>query len=598
MMDQIRIVQEGDGCWLVVVGNDVSPSTSARVHALQRATEALDPAWLVETVPGYCSLGLIVQPLHASPGEVEGLVSAAARSVTAASPVQSRTVTIPVCYGGAYGPDMEIVCRHSGFSQQEVVKRHVAVGYQCSMLGFLPGFPYLMGLDPQLATPRLATPRATVPAGSVGVAGAQTGVYPVSSPGGWNIIGRTPLTLFDPSREQPSLVQAGDVVRFSPISLEEFKHKQSNESVRYPRIHNVAEQEANGCDVLEPGMLTTVQDDGRWGLQNMGVPVSGAMDRQALALGNLLVGNEEGAAALEITLSGPHLAFTTDALVAVTGADMGLQVDGHDIPAWTTVLIRAGSVLSMAGSPGAGCRAWLCAAGGIDVPDVLGSRSTLLRAALGGFKGRALRTGDRLHLRPLIPQAERLDGFSCLVGLRPPYVVEAPVPVLPGPQTDALTPGARQAFLNTTWTVSSASDRMGCRLEGPRLDLEGSADVISEVIPEGAVEVTGSGVPIVMLADRQTTGGYVKPFVVASAALGWLAQRRPGDSVRFRMCSLDDAREMLEQQSSARKELIRLQAVWRQCRAGGTLHVTVNGIRHVVEWQDVTPLEVDHEHGS
>jgi antagonist of KipI len=333
-------------------------------------------------------------------------------------------------------------------------------------------------------------------------------------------------------------------------------------------------------------------------VQHMGVPVSGAMDRQALALGNLLVGNEEGAAVLEITLSGPRVAFTTGALVAVTGADMGLQVDGRDVPAWTAVLVRAGSVLSMVGSTGAGCRAWLCVAGGIDVPDVLGSRSTLLRAALGGFEGRALRMGDSLHLRPLTWQARRLDGFSCPVGLRPSYAVDTPVPVLPGPQTESLTPAARQAFLDATWTVSNASDRMGCRMEGLRLDLEGSADVISEVIPEGAVEVTGSGLPIVMLADRQTTGGYVKPFVVASAALGWLAQRRPGDSIRFRMCSLDDAQEMLEKQFSARKELTRLQVIWRQCRTGGTLHVTVNGVRHVVEWQDVTPLEVDHGYGS
>lgn len=176
--------------------------------------------------------------------------------------------------------------------------------------------------------------------------------------------------------------------------------------------------------------------------------------------------------------------------------------------------------------------------------------------------------------------------------------MDTPVPVLPGPQVDALTPGARQAFLDATWTVSLDADRMGCRLEGPRLALGHGADVISEVIPEGAVEVTGSGLPIIMLADRQTTGGYVKPFVVASAALRWLAQRRPGDSVRFRMCSLDDAQEMLEKKSSARKELTRLQVIWRQSHASGTLHVTVNGVRHVVEWQDVTPLEVDHEHGS
>jgi KipI family sensor histidine kinase inhibitor len=255
-----------------------------------------DSCWLVETVPGYCSLGLIIRPLQSSLEEVEELVSTATRNVTAAPLVQPRTITIPVCYGGAYGPDMEVVCRQSGLSEQEVVQRHVTAGYQCSMLGFLPGFPYLMGLNPQLATPRLATPRAVVPAGSVGIAGMQTGVYPVSSPGGWNIIGRTPLSLFDSSLAQPSLVQAGDVIHFSPISLQEFEKRLSREFTCYPQICNVAEHEAGRCDVLEPGMLTTVQDDGRWGLQNTGIPVSGAMDRQALAFGNLLVGNEEGVA--------------------------------------------------------------------------------------------------------------------------------------------------------------------------------------------------------------------------------------------------------------------------------------------------------------
>src|SRR5664279_2089228 len=529
------VVQDGDSCWLVVVGSDVSPSTSARVQALQCVVEVLHPAWLVETVPGYCSLGLVVRPLQVSLEEVEELVSTAVRSIVAAPLVHPRTVTIPVCYGGACGPDMEVVCRQSGLSEQEVVHRHTSAIYECSMLGFLPGFPYLMGLDPQLATPRLATPRTVVPAGSVGIAGSQTGVYPVSSPGGWNIIGRTPLTLFDPSREQLSLVQAGDVVHFSSISLQEFEERQSREFTCYPQIGDVPEHETCGCHVLEPGMLTTVQDDGRWGLQNMGIPVSGAMDRQALALGNLLVGNKEGTAALEITLSGPRLVFTTDALVAVTGADMGLQVDGRDVPAWTAILVRTGSVLSMGGCIGTAGRSWLCVAGGIDVPAVLNSRSTLLRAALGGFKGRSLRAGDSLHLHPLARQAMRLDGFSCPVGLRPSYAVDTPVPVLPGSQTESLTPVARQTFLDATWTVSNVNDRMGYRLQGPQLELEGSADVISEVIPEGGVEVTGTGSPIVMLADRQTTGGYVKPFVVATAALGWLAQRRPGDSVRFHM---------------------------------------------------------------
>jgi KipI family sensor histidine kinase inhibitor len=594
----ISVVQAGDSCWLVVVGDDISPSTNAHVHALRRAMEDLRPAWLVETVPGYCTLGLIVQPLQVSLQQVKEAVEKAARTTATAPPVQPRTVTIPVCYGGEYGPDMDVVCQRSGLSEQEVVQRHVAAVYRCSMLGFLPGFPYLMGLDPRLATPRLATPRATIPAGSVGIAGAQTGVYPVSSPGGWNIIGRTPLIMFDPLREQASLVQAGDTVVFSPVGREEFEVRRSHESTCYPQICDVSESEIGGCDVLESGMLTTVQDDGRWGLQHVGIPVSGAMDRQALALGNILVGNREGSAALEMTLSGPRLFLTADALVALTGADMGLQVDGHDVPAWTAVLVRSGSVISMTGCAESGCRAWLCVAGGTDVPDVLGSHSTLLRSTLGGFRGRPLHTGDHLSFHSLTSWARRLDGFSCPIELRPSYATDAPVPVLPGPQVESLTPTAQQAFLNTAWIVDNASDRMGCRLEGPRLDVAAGADVISEVIPEGAVEVTGSGLPIVMLTDHQTTGGYVKPFVVATASLGWLAQRRPGDSIRFRMCSLDDAREMLEEQSSARKELTRLQTAWHQRRAGGTLRVTVNGMEHAVEWRDVTPLEVDHEHDS
>jgi KipI family sensor histidine kinase inhibitor len=592
------VVQDGDSCWLVVVGGGISPSIGARVHALGSAVEALHPAWLVETVPGYCTLGLIVQPLQVSLEEVQELVSTAMRNVAAIAPVETRTVSIPVCYGGTYGPDINIVCRHAGLSEEEVVQRHAAANYQCSMLGFLPGFPYLMGLDPQLATPRLTMPRTIVPEGSVGIAGLQTGVYPVSSPGGWNIIGRTPLVLFDPSREQPSLVQAGDTVRFTPIGVEEYEEQRSHEFTHYQQIYDVLEHDDEECEVLEPGLLTTVQDGGRWGLQHLGVPVSGAMDRQALALGNILVGNDEAAVALEVTLSGPLLAFTADTLVAVTGMGMGLQVDGCDVPVWTAILVRAGSTLSMGGFNGAGCRAWLCVAGGIDVPEVMGSRSTLLRSALGGFHGRALRTGDRLSLQPVTREGKGLDGFSCSVALRPSYAKDATIPVLPGPQLDALTPDARKAFLDTSWTVSNDDDRMGCRLEGPRLDLAGSADIISEVVPQGAVEVTGSGLPMIMLADHQTTGGYVKPFIVASAALGWLAQRQPGDSVRFRLCTIADARDMLDRQSSARRELTHLRVLWRRCRSGGTLQVTVNGVRHVVEWQDVTPLEVDHGHDS
>lgn len=595
MTDQVRVGEAGDLCWLVEVGADASAATSGRVHALRRALERARPAWLIEAVPGYRTLGLILRPPGISREEVEALVAAGVRNMQEETTPAARTITLPVHYGDADGPDMETVCRHSRLSEQEVVRRHATGDYRCAMVGFLPGFPYLVGLDPHLATPRLATPRTSVPAGSVGIAGEQTGIYPVSSPGGWNIIGRTPLALFDPMRAQPSLVLPGDRVRFAPISREELERQETPARGAPPVAVPSGE---GGCEVVEPGLLTTIQDGGRWGWQHLGVPVSGAADRHLLAMGNLLVGNEEGTAALEILMTGPTLAFAQDALVALVGADACLQVDGREYPAWTAVLVRSGSVVSAAQPVSHGCRAWLCIAGGIDVPPVMDSRSTLLHSVLPDLAGRALRAGDRLPLLPLGDEARRLEGFSCPVGLRPSTAADAPIPVLPGPQLDSLEPAGRQAFLEATWTISADSDRMGMRLEGPQLPLTGRADVLSEVIPEGAVEVTGSGLPIVMLADRQTTGGYVKPFVVASAALGQVAQSLPGDALRFRLSTHEEARQLMAAQTAARETLARLRQAWRSQRPGGRMQVVLDGASQTVEWQEVTPLEVDDEqHG-
>ena len=585
------VIADGDSCWLIVLGRVVSQSMTSRVHALQYCLEELDPDWLLETVPGYCTLGLVTRSA-VTQDTVERIVQTALTRCGHDAGTTQRTVTVPVCYGGACGPDLDDVARHAGMSGEEVIRRHAAGICDCAALGFLPGFPYLTGLDPLLTTPRRTTPRTSVPGGSVGIAGTQTGIYPVASPGGWNIIGRTPLVLFDPSSQPPARIQPGDRVQFVPITPEEFAHLaehpsrlRSEEST--PLIH--------GARVIEPGLLTTVQDNGRWGMQDQGVPESGAMDPHALAIGNILVGNDPGCAALEITLAGPTLRMETDALVVLTGAGMTLVVNGTPVPPWTTAAVRAGDMLSTGTASGAGCRAWLCFAGGINVPAVLGSRSTLLRGTFGGIEGRALRTGDTLPLSALLPAAQALDGFSCPDPLRPVFDPDLPIPVLPGPQLQSLTPAEQQVFLDSAWVVSSDSDRMGCRLEGPSLQLHGNADVISEIVPPGSVELTGSGCPIIMLADHQTTGGYVKPFTVATAALGTLAQKAPGDRVRFRLCTQDEAHDLLAAQRMHIRELARLQAAWRRRRTCGILNLTVNGDRHFVEWQDVSPREVDDE---
>jgi KipI family sensor histidine kinase inhibitor len=451
----VTVTADGDGCWLVALGDGITPALSARVHVLRQALEELVPAWLVETVPGYCTLGLVTQP-PTTRDAVEDLVQAALARCNEDGRGTPRTVTVPVCYGGDLGPDLDDVAAHAGITPDEVIRRHAASPCSCAMLGFLPGFPYLTGLDPVLATPRRATPRIAVPGGSVGIAGAQTGIYPTASPGGWNIIGQTPMVLFDASRPVPCLIQPGDRVQFVPVSPEEY-HRIAADMTRLPVEPEMRAQP--GLQVLEPGFATSVQDGGRWGMQAQGVPVSGAMDPQALALGNILVGNEPACAALEITLTGPTLLMETDALVALVGADMAFAVNGAPVPCWTAVPVHAGDTLNIGSVARAGCRAWLCIAGGIDVPVVLGSRSTLVRASLGGVQGRLLRAGDHLAVGMAPVPAGDLAGFACPAELLPTYD-ERPVPVLPGPQASALSPAGHEAFLHATWTVTDLADRM------------------------------------------------------------------------------------------------------------------------------------------
>lgn len=218
-----RIKPAGDRALVVEFGDAIDPAISAMVTRLASRVAALRPAGLIETVPTYRSLMVHHDPAAGDPealaATLERLAVEAARETRTPSngTGEGRLVEIPVVYGGDAGPDMAYVCEKTGLSPEEVVRRHTAPSYVVYMIGFLPGFPYLGGLDPRLATPRLATPRLKIPAGSVGIGGQQTGIYTLESPGGWAIIGRTPLTMFDPTREEPCLLLAGDRVRFVAV---------------------------------------------------------------------------------------------------------------------------------------------------------------------------------------------------------------------------------------------------------------------------------------------------------------------------------------------------------------------------------------------
>ena len=214
---QIRFEAIADDALLLRLGDRIDAGINATVHALCARIRAQRPAWLRDLVPAYASLGVFFDPQRVAADAVEEWLRTmlhATPSGQSANTAPARTIDIPVIYGGDAGPDLESAAAELGLTAEEVAKRHASGEYTVAMIGFAPGFPYLLGLDPALALPRLATPRAAVPAGSIGIGGAQTGIYPRESPGGWRLIGRTPLALFDPSRDPPALLAPGDRVRF------------------------------------------------------------------------------------------------------------------------------------------------------------------------------------------------------------------------------------------------------------------------------------------------------------------------------------------------------------------------------------------------
>lgn len=295
--------------------------------------------------------------------------------------------------------------------------------------------------------------------------------------------------------------------------------------------------------VVDPGLLTTVQDLGRFGYQRVGVPPSGPMDRAAFLVANRLVGNADGAAALECTLKGPRLEVRQSAIVAVTGAPMGFTVNGQEAPAWTAVRVQPGDVLGFQ-MASAGCRAYLAVAGGIDVPLALGSRATYLRGRLGGLGGRALQKGDALSAGTPAPGSGR-EGRTVPPARRPAYPAERECRVILGPQDDRFTPEGIQAFLEGPYDVTPQADRMGYRLKGPVITHARGHDIVSDGIPLGGIQVPGEGQPIVLLVDRQTTGGYTKIATVIGVDIGVIGQTRPGQRVRFRQVTLEEAHAAL-----------------------------------------------------
>ena len=304
--------------------------------------------------------------------------------------------------------------------------------------------------------------------------------------------------------------------------------------------------------VLNPGLLTTVQDQGRIGYQQFGVSVSGVMDPRSASLANILVGNDEKEAVLECTMMGPQLQFDKANCIAITGGDLMPTLDGKPIPNYTAVKVEAGQVLKFT-MPKTGCRAFIAFAGGLDIPEVMGSRSTYMKAKIGGVEGRKLDKGDIIGFRA--PKAELKNmNFRSMASEFVPRK-EYTVRVVLGPQDDYFTDAGIETFLTQVYSVTAEFDRMGCRLEGAVIQHKDGGDIISDGIAFGAIQVPSSGQPIIMLGDRQTTGGYTKIANVISADFRILAQLKQGDKVRFEKVSVKAAQDALLTQRAALKTI-------------------------------------------
>jgi len=288
--------------------------------------------------------------------------------------------------------------------------------------------------------------------------------------------------------------------------------------------------------IVKPGLVTTVQDLGRFGYQASGVPVAGPMDAFSHRLANQLVGNDPDAATIEVTLIGPEIAVEADTTIAITGAQFEVSYDGRLLPIGASVNVSRGGQLRF-GRVHQGARAYLAVAGGIQTPVVLGSRATHLVSRMGGVNGRALVAGDRL---PVVEPSASVRARKA-TGLTLPTGGRARLRVIPGPQEEWFAPSAFQALSSVSFRVSPRSNRMGYRLEGPPLVRSREGELISEPVGMGAIQVPGAGEPILLMADRQTAGGYPKIGHVISADLPLAGQLAPGDFVEFVACTQQEA---------------------------------------------------------
>ncbi|MGR6743279.1 carboxyltransferase domain-containing protein [Microbacterium sp. F1-18] len=563
---------------MLPMGHDavlVEVSDLAAAMALHARLTAAPPPGVVDIVPAAATVLVRVDPAVLRPAAVRAWVSSA---VTSAAPPASASasVTLPIRYDGA---DLADLAALLGSSTEALAARHAGTDWTVAFTGFAPGFGYLVGAGWDLDIPRRPSPRTRVAAGSVGLAGVFSGAYPRETPGGWQLIGTTDAPLFNADADRPALLVPGTAVRFDPMRSRVASsdaagsdaaqsdsptpdaatrptldvvtrlfpapaappapaRPPATEPAKGPATATVPEPPGRtapaaprGVRVIAPGLQSTFQDGGRPGRAADGIGAAGAADPAAWALANRLLGNREGAAAIEVAVGGLRAVAERDLTVVVTGAWAPVVIDGRVGDPFVVHRWPTGAELRLDGFL-AGSRAYLAVRGGWDVAPVAGSRSTDTLAGLGPAP---LREGD------VVPVGDDVAGPVPVLPLHPwgpppagTDAVPLDIPVMPGPRSDWLTSESRRRLAGETWIVSAAADRVGIRLEGARLDRRRDDELPSEGMVPGAIQVPPAGHPVVFGVDAPVTGGYPVVGVVTPAGLARLAQARPGDRVRLR----------------------------------------------------------------
>ncbi len=514
---RVSVKSAGDRAFLVDLG------TLEAAMGVRRQLEAHPPPGLVDIVAAATTVLVVAQ----SPRFLLPLMRhVRSLDLEHAPGATGRLIDVPVHYDGE---DLREVAAHLGMSAEAVVEWHSRTRWTAAFAGFAPGFVYLAG-DSNLRVPRHGSPRTAVPPGSVALADNFSAVYPRSSPGGWQLIGSTPVTLWDETLTDPALIHPGDRVRFTAeaarIRISDSRPSAASNAPGSP--------DPAGLRVLHPGASATVQDSGRPGYASLGVGASGAMDRGAFARANEIVGNAHHEAALELLGEGFRALAVRDQVMAVTGAATEIEIRRRTDAGKTMIRrpapgapfpLLAGEELAVSAAA-QGMWSYLAVRGGISVPEVLGSRSRDTHSGLGPAP---LAVGDEVPVHPAAISAVVSDEVL------PPreWCADVQLRVVAGPREDWFTEAAVARFYSAPWIVSNQFSRTAARLTGPALDRAITAELQSEGLVRGSVQVPTDGQPLIFSADHPVTGGYPVIGVIADADLDAAAQIGPGTTVRF-----------------------------------------------------------------